>query len=115
MALAKTSRHERRLIMPARAMPCNLRAVPNLVAPKSAPRIPGCRVGEAVAGRTRSHGQIDAGRDSYRSRPQIAIERRALSQDARRRDLAAAVRTDRVRHRHVDHGFAGRTGAGRHR
>ena len=104
--IAKPNAVERFLVLVAQAIFWNLFFIIYVLFPRTAHRIVGYFEEEAVYSYTEYLSEIDAGKISNTTAPQIAIDYWRLPKDATLRDVVIAVREDEVKHRDVNHQFA---------
>ena len=104
--IAKPNAVERFLVLVAQAVFWNLFFIIYVLFPRTAHRIVGYFEEEAVYSYTEYLSEIDAGKISNTTAPQIAIDYWRLPKDATLRDVVIAVREDEVKHRDVNHQFA---------
>lgn len=77
-----------------------------ILSPRTAHRLVGYFEEEAVLSYSEFLEEIDSGKIRNAAAPRIAIDYYELDEDARLREVVAAVRADEMKHRDLNHGFA---------
>lgn len=104
--IAKPSKLERFLILTVQGIFFNFFFLLYLISPKTAHRVVGYFEEEAVISYTSYLAEIDSGSHENVAAPKMAIKYWNLPQNATLRDMIVAIRSDEMKHRDVNHGFA---------